>query len=261
MGSCYFRFGYCLSEALRKQKRKLKPSIYAFCLVTITQVITHSFWCIVEHFSLYLYVKSWCLSKWLCWWGTKSKFVFWFISFWTRFGNRGIIKGRDCELRNHLISISYSVLSFYRAFCCANENSGQFRRIRCFKDQKVLRGSRKTTKKLNALNNFLDERALSNILWWKEVCYFILYQVTGQFFILSLHTFIRHKSAWDLQCKPFLFLFFHLQRMQMCRKPSTVQLVKRLEYSNLLGLDVNLKNGRWDPLPAKFIIILMKFFF
>jgi len=30
----------------------------------------------------------------------------------------------------------------------------------------------------------------------------------------------------------------------MCRKPSTVQLVKRLTYSNLLGLDVNLKNGR-----------------
>ncbi|KAI5348200.1 hypothetical protein L3X38_001087 [Prunus dulcis] len=77
---------------------------------------------------------------------------------------------------------------------------GQFRRIRCFKDQKVLRGSRKATKKLNALNNFLDERVLSNILWWKE-------------------------------------------RMEMCRKPSTVQLVKRLDYSNLLGLDVNLKNG------------------
>nr|XP_048333227.1 DNA mismatch repair protein MSH1, mitochondrial isoform X4 [Ziziphus jujuba var. spinosa]XP_048333228.1 DNA mismatch repair protein MSH1, mitochondrial isoform X5 [Ziziphus jujuba var. spinosa] len=34
-----------------------------------------------------------------------------------------------------------------------------------------------------------------------------------------------------------------LQRMQACRKPSTIQLLKRLEYSNLLGLDVNLKNG------------------
>ncbi|KAF3455561.1 hypothetical protein FNV43_RR00193 [Rhamnella rubrinervis] len=32
--------------------------------------------------------------------------------------------------------------------------------------------------------------------------------------------------------------------MQACRNPSTVQLVKRLEYSNLLGLDVNLKRGR-----------------
>ncbi|KAF3457561.1 hypothetical protein FNV43_RR02219 [Rhamnella rubrinervis] len=31
--------------------------------------------------------------------------------------------------------------------------------------------------------------------------------------------------------------------MLACRKHSTVQLVKRLEYSNLLGLDVNLKSG------------------
>ncbi|KAM6565575.1 hypothetical protein CsatA_024703 [Cannabis sativa] len=33
------------------------------------------------------------------------------------------------------------------------------------------------------------------------------------------------------------------ERMEDCRKPSTVQLIKRLEYSNLLGLDVSLKNG------------------
>ncbi|OVA02308.1 GIY-YIG nuclease superfamily [Macleaya cordata] len=33
------------------------------------------------------------------------------------------------------------------------------------------------------------------------------------------------------------------ERMQMCRKPSSIQLVKRLTYSNLLGLDVTLKNG------------------
>ncbi|XP_058210068.1 DNA mismatch repair protein MSH1, mitochondrial isoform X2 [Rhododendron vialii] len=32
-------------------------------------------------------------------------------------------------------------------------------------------------------------------------------------------------------------------RMESCRKPSTVQLIKRLMYSNLLGLDINLKNG------------------
>ncbi|KAF3457559.1 hypothetical protein FNV43_RR02217 [Rhamnella rubrinervis] len=75
--------------------------------------------------------------------------------------------------------------------------SGQFGRIYCFKDRKVLKGSTKATKKLKALNNVLDERGHSNILWWKEAC----------------------------------------------RKPSTVQLVKRLEYSNLPGLDVNLKNG------------------
>ncbi|KAF3457540.1 hypothetical protein FNV43_RR02198 [Rhamnella rubrinervis] len=81
-----------------------------------------------------------------------------------------------------------------------NHNSGQFGRIYCFKDRKVLKGSAKATKKLEALNNVLDEKGLSNILWWNE-------------------------------------------RMQACRKPSTVQLVKRLEYSNLLGLDVNLKSG------------------
>ncbi|XP_060671250.1 DNA mismatch repair protein MSH1, mitochondrial-like isoform X2 [Ziziphus jujuba] len=76
---------------------------------------------------------------------------------------------------------------------------GQFGKIYCFKDRKVLKGSAKVTKKLKALN-VLDEKGLSNILWWKE-------------------------------------------RMQACRKPSTIQLFKRLEYSNLLGLDVNLKNG------------------
>nr|XP_048333225.1 DNA mismatch repair protein MSH1, mitochondrial isoform X2 [Ziziphus jujuba var. spinosa] len=76
---------------------------------------------------------------------------------------------------------------------------GQFGKIYCFKDRKVLKGSAKVTKKLKALN-VLDEKGLSNILWWKE-------------------------------------------RMQACRKPSTIQLLKRLEYSNLLGLDVNLKNG------------------
>ena len=30
----------------------------------------------------------------------------------------------------------------------------------------------------------------------------------------------------------------------MCRKFSTVQLIERLDFSNLLGLDSNLKNGR-----------------
>ncbi|URE23463.1 GIY-YIG catalytic domain [Musa troglodytarum] len=33
------------------------------------------------------------------------------------------------------------------------------------------------------------------------------------------------------------------EKIQLCKKPSTVLLVKRLTYSNLLGLDVNLKNG------------------
>ncbi|KAH9307955.1 hypothetical protein KI387_035866, partial [Taxus chinensis] len=33
------------------------------------------------------------------------------------------------------------------------------------------------------------------------------------------------------------------QKMQLCQKPSTKQLVNKLVYSNLLGLDENLKNG------------------
>ncbi|GMH15904.1 hypothetical protein Nepgr_017745 [Nepenthes gracilis] len=48
------------------------------------------------------------------------------------------------------------------------------------------------------------------------------------------------------------------ERLDICKKPSTVQLVKRLVYSNLLGLDVNLKNGslkegtlNWDILQFK----------
>ncbi|RDX95162.1 DNA mismatch repair protein MSH1, mitochondrial, partial [Mucuna pruriens] len=48
------------------------------------------------------------------------------------------------------------------------------------------------------------------------------------------------------------------ERLQMCRKLSTVQLIERLEYSNLLGLDSNLKNGslkegtlNWEMLQFK----------
>ncbi|KAJ8442713.1 hypothetical protein Cgig2_001806 [Carnegiea gigantea] len=48
------------------------------------------------------------------------------------------------------------------------------------------------------------------------------------------------------------------ERLEMCKKPSTIQLLGRLEYSNLLGLDVNLKNGslkegtlNWEMLQFK----------
>ncbi|XP_021894363.1 DNA mismatch repair protein MSH1, mitochondrial-like isoform X2 [Carica papaya] len=47
-----------------------------------------------------------------------------------------------------------------------------------------------------------------------------------------------------LDDKDLAHLAWWKERLQMCRKPSTVQLVKRLVYSNLLGLDVNLKSGR-----------------
>lgn len=34
------------------------------------------------------------------------------------------------------------------------------------------------------------------------------------------------------------------EKMQMCKKPSSLQLVRKLAYTNLLGLDVGLRNGR-----------------
>ncbi|XP_049936748.1 DNA mismatch repair protein MSH1, mitochondrial isoform X3 [Nymphaea colorata] len=38
-------------------------------------------------------------------------------------------------------------------------------------------------------------------------------------------------------------LIWWQERMQMCKKPSSCQLIKRLSYTNLLGLDPSLKNG------------------
>ncbi|KAF7146041.1 hypothetical protein RHSIM_Rhsim04G0171100 [Rhododendron simsii] len=43
--------------------------------------------------------------------------------------------------------------------------------------------------------------------------------------------------------KNYSHILWWKERMESCRKPSTVQLIKRLTYSNLLGLDINLKNG------------------
>ncbi|KAI8003451.1 Eukaryotic translation initiation factor 3 subunit A [Camellia lanceoleosa] len=76
----------------------------------------------------------------------------------------------------------------------------QYERIHCLKERKLFKGTTKATRKHRELNNVLDDKDHSHILWWKE-------------------------------------------RMQLCRKPSSVQLIKRLMYTNLLGLDVNLKNG------------------
>ncbi|KAK4266236.1 hypothetical protein QN277_027186 [Acacia crassicarpa] len=69
----------------------------------------------------------------------------------------------------------------------------------------------------------------------------------------------KHKSPNDnLDDKDFSHIFWWKEKMQMCRKPSTTQLVKRLAYSNLLGLDPNLKNGslkegtlNWEMLQFK----------
>ncbi|KAF3946324.1 hypothetical protein CMV_027398, partial [Castanea mollissima] len=50
-------------------------------------------------------------------------------------------------------------------------------------------------------------------------------------------------SSDTLNDKDLSHLLWWKERLKICRKPSTVQLIKRLTYSNLLGLDVNLKNG------------------
>ncbi|KAH9681628.1 DNA mismatch repair protein MSH1 [Citrus sinensis] len=61
-----------------------------------------------------------------------------------------------------------------------------------------------------------------------------------------------------LSDKDLSHIMWWQERLQMCRKPSTLHLVNRLKYSNLLGLDVNLKNGslkegtlNWEMLQFK----------
>uniref|UniRef100_A0A2P2IS97 DNA mismatch repair protein MutS-like N-terminal domain-containing protein n=1 Tax=Rhizophora mucronata TaxID=61149 RepID=A0A2P2IS97_RHIMU len=76
----------------------------------------------------------------------------------------------------------------------------QLEQVYCLNGQKNLKRTTRATKKFKVVNNVLDDKDLSHIMWWKE-------------------------------------------RLQQCRKPSTIQLVKRLIYANLLGLDVSLKNG------------------
>ncbi|KAM7485351.1 hypothetical protein LguiA_001360 [Lonicera macranthoides] len=46
-----------------------------------------------------------------------------------------------------------------------------------------------------------------------------------------------------LEEKDYSHIMWWKERMQMCKKPSSIQLIKRLAYSNLLGVDVNLKSG------------------
>ncbi|CAK7327326.1 unnamed protein product [Dovyalis caffra] len=46
-----------------------------------------------------------------------------------------------------------------------------------------------------------------------------------------------------LDDKDLSHIIWWQEKLQRCRKPSTVNLVRRLMYSNLLGLDVSLKNG------------------
>nr|ABA29739.1 DNA mismatch repair protein [Phaseolus vulgaris] len=94
--------------------------------------------------------------------------------------------------------------------------NGRVKNVSTYMDNnRVSRGSSRTTKKPKVPNNVLDDKDLPHISWWKE-------------------------------------------RLQMCKKFSTVQLIQRLEFSNLLGLDSKLKNGsvkegtlNWEMLQFK----------
>lgn len=62
----------------------------------------------------------------------------------------------------------------------------------------------------------------------------------------------------ELDERNYSHVLWWKERLEMCRKPSSIQLVKRLSYSNLLGLDVNLKSGslkegtlNWEMLQFK----------
>ncbi|TYH55904.1 hypothetical protein ES332_D09G269500v1 [Gossypium tomentosum] len=54
----------------------------------------------------------------------------------------------------------------------------------------------------------------------------------------------KYKAAdKSLDDKDHSHIVWWKERLELCRKPSTLNLVKRLVYSNLLGVDANLKNG------------------
>ncbi|KAL8048289.1 hypothetical protein ABFX02_07G054400 [Erythranthe guttata] len=54
----------------------------------------------------------------------------------------------------------------------------------------------------------------------------------------------KHKqSKISLEEKDFAHVIWWKERIQLCRKPSSVVLVQRLSFSNLLGVDATLRNG------------------
>ncbi|KAE9619209.1 putative GIY-YIG nuclease superfamily, P-loop containing nucleoside triphosphate hydrolase [Lupinus albus] len=69
----------------------------------------------------------------------------------------------------------------------------------------------------------------------------------------------KHKTQNNvLDDKNLSHILWWKERMEIFRKPSTIQLLRRLEYSNLLGLNTNLKNGslkegtlNWEMLQFK----------
>lgn len=64
-------------------------------------------------------------------------------------------------------------------------------------------------------------------------------------FLIFVVVIINHGTFSENFHSHSCFLSKLWQRLQMCRKLSTVQLTERLDYSNLPGLNPNMKNGRW----------------
>lgn len=92
--------------------------------------------------------------------------------------------------------------------------------------------------KVNKQGNLCNEGMLSHIMWWKEVLaniWLLWFWGVFHFHVSTLMPLFCHSR----------FLIYCFQRMESCRKPSSVQLTQRLVYSNILGLDPTLRNGRW----------------
>ncbi|KAM7261388.1 hypothetical protein ACFE04_008755 [Oxalis oulophora] len=69
---------------------------------------------------------------------------------------------------------------------------------------------------------------------------------------------VKSTTANVLDDKDMLHLTWWKERLQKCRKPSTINLIQRLMYSNMLGLDDSLRNGslkegnlNWEMLQFK----------
>ena len=107
-----------------------------------------------------------------------------------------------------------------------------FDRRTLYKPRKVSRGISMASRKATKQGEYCDEGMLSHILWWKEV-------LANSWYLYLMY------QGWCFCYLPFLhYLMF--QKMERCRKPSSIQLTQRLVYSNILGLDTALRNGRWN---------------
>lgn len=133
------------------------------------------------------------------------------------------------------------IYNFFVTSIFFSDSSRRSQSIFCFKERQLYT---KPTKNHKQSKVFLEEKDYAHIIWWKEVS-------VNSVLISLPHKLIRKTFCSMSSCRPLLLLFANLngtcfvfQRMQLCKKPSSVLLVKRLTFSNLLGVDDSLKNGR-----------------